>query len=34
VRAPRLPIAGAEREEILRIVRLAIETRPTLAHSG
>ncbi len=30
VRAPRLPLAGAEREEILQIVRHAIETRPAL----
>jgi 4-hydroxy-tetrahydrodipicolinate synthase len=34
VRSPRLPVAGAEREEILGIIRRAIETRPTLAHSG
>jgi 4-hydroxy-tetrahydrodipicolinate synthase len=30
VRAPRLPLEGAEREEILAIVRRAIATRPTL----
>jgi 4-hydroxy-tetrahydrodipicolinate synthase len=29
-RAPRLPIVGAEREEILRIIRHSIATRPTL----
>jgi 4-hydroxy-tetrahydrodipicolinate synthase len=29
VRAPRLPVAGREREEILAIVRRAIQTRPT-----
>ena len=28
VRAPRLPLVGAEREEILRIIRQAIATRP------
>ena len=28
VRAPRLPIAGEEREAILNIIRRAIETRP------
>lgn len=31
VRAPRLPIEGAEREEILGIIRRAIATRPSLA---
>jgi len=31
VRAPRLPLEGAEREEILGIIRRAIATRPTLA---
>lgn len=31
VRAPRLPLAGAEREEILGIIRRAIRTRPPLA---
>jgi 4-hydroxy-tetrahydrodipicolinate synthase len=30
VRAPRLPIEGAEREEILGIIRHAISTRPAL----
>ena len=30
VRAPRLPLVGAEREEILAIVRKAIATRPAL----
>jgi 4-hydroxy-tetrahydrodipicolinate synthase len=30
-RAPRLPIVGAEREEILGIIRHAIATRPSLA---
>ena len=29
VRAPRLPLAGAEREAILAIIRKAIQTRPT-----
>ena len=29
-RAPRLPIAGAEREEILQIIRQAIATRPMI----
>jgi 4-hydroxy-tetrahydrodipicolinate synthase len=32
VRAPRLPLEGAEREEILRIIRHAIATRPALPH--
>src|SRR5262249_30275638 len=31
VRAPRLPIVGAEREEILAVVRKAIATRPKVA---
>lgn len=31
VRPPRLPIAGAEREEILGLIRHAIATRPALA---
>jgi 4-hydroxy-tetrahydrodipicolinate synthase len=31
VRAPRLPIVGAEREEILGVIRHAIATRPALA---
>ena len=30
VRAPRLPIAGAEREEIVGLIRHALATRPTL----
>jgi 4-hydroxy-tetrahydrodipicolinate synthase len=30
VRAPRLPIEGAEREEILGVIRHALETRPAL----
>lgn len=30
VRAPRLPLVGAEREEILGIIRKAIATRPSL----
>ncbi|MGA1996252.1 MAG: dihydrodipicolinate synthase family protein [Bryobacteraceae bacterium] len=30
VRAPRLPLAGAERDEILAVIRKAIATRPTL----
>jgi 4-hydroxy-tetrahydrodipicolinate synthase len=34
VRSPRLPITGAEREEVLGIIRQAIATRPTPAHSG
>jgi dihydrodipicolinate synthase/N-acetylneuraminate lyase len=29
VRAPRLPLAGAEREEVLGIIRQAIKSRPT-----
>jgi 1-pyrroline-4-hydroxy-2-carboxylate deaminase len=29
VRAPRLPLAGKEREEVLAIVRRAVKTRPT-----
>ncbi|RLS80064.1 MAG: dihydrodipicolinate synthase family protein [Planctomycetota bacterium] len=29
VRAPRRPLAGAEREEVLRIIRTGIATRPT-----
>jgi len=29
VRAPRLPLTGKEREEILAVIRRAIETRPT-----
>jgi 4-hydroxy-tetrahydrodipicolinate synthase len=31
VRPPRLPLEGAEREEILGIIRKAIATRPVLA---
>ena len=31
VRAPKLPLVGAEREAILRIIRSAIATRPALA---
>jgi 4-hydroxy-tetrahydrodipicolinate synthase len=34
VRSPRLPIAGSEREEILGIIRRAMETRPALARLG
>jgi len=30
VRAPRLPLEGAEREEILGIIRRAVATRPAL----
>ncbi len=30
VRAPRLPLAGAERERVLSIINKGIETRPTL----
>ncbi|HYG77460.1 MAG TPA: dihydrodipicolinate synthase family protein [Planctomycetota bacterium] len=30
VRAPRLPLIGPEREEILRIIRRGIETRPNI----
>jgi 4-hydroxy-tetrahydrodipicolinate synthase len=29
VRAPRLPLVGREREEVLALVRQAIRTRPT-----
>jgi 4-hydroxy-tetrahydrodipicolinate synthase len=32
VRAPRLPLVGREREEILTLVRQAIQTRPTMSH--
>jgi 4-hydroxy-tetrahydrodipicolinate synthase len=28
VRAPRLPLVGKEREEILAVIRQAIKTRP------
>jgi 4-hydroxy-tetrahydrodipicolinate synthase len=31
VRAPRLPLVGREREEILGIIRQAIATRPQLS---
>jgi dihydrodipicolinate synthase/N-acetylneuraminate lyase len=31
VRAPRLTLAGSEREEVLRIIRRGLETRPALA---
>lgn len=31
VRAPRLPLAGEEREAVIRAVRQALETRPSLA---
>ena len=34
VRAPRLPIAGAEREEVLKIIRKGIETRPKVPAKG
>lgn len=30
VRAPRLPLAGEERDRILRVIRQAIATRPPL----
>jgi 4-hydroxy-tetrahydrodipicolinate synthase len=30
VRAPKLPLVGAEREQILGIIRKAIATRPVL----
>ena len=30
VRAPRLPLVGAEREQVLRIIRQGIETRPAV----
>ena len=30
VRAPRLPLTGAERENVLSIINKGIETRPTL----
>ena len=33
-RAPKLPIVGAEREEILKIIRTAIATRPKLNHAS
>jgi 4-hydroxy-tetrahydrodipicolinate synthase len=31
VRAPRRPLVGAEREEVLRVIRTALATRPTVA---
>ena len=31
VRAPKLPLVGAEREAILKIIRHAIATRPAMA---
>jgi dihydrodipicolinate synthase/N-acetylneuraminate lyase len=34
VRAPRLPITGEEREQVLAIIRHAIDTRPALAASA
>jgi 4-hydroxy-tetrahydrodipicolinate synthase len=34
VRAPRLPLAGAEREQVLAVVRKAIQTRPRLPAAG
>ncbi|MDB5391145.1 MAG: dihydrodipicolinate synthetase [Planctomycetaceae bacterium] len=33
VREPRLPLAGAEREHVLNIIRRGIETRPAIARS-
>jgi 4-hydroxy-tetrahydrodipicolinate synthase len=33
VRAPRLPLAGDERQQILKVIRRGIATRPTLAAS-
>jgi hypothetical protein len=33
VRAPRLPLVGAEREQILGIIRRAIATRPALGQA-
>jgi 4-hydroxy-tetrahydrodipicolinate synthase len=33
VRAPRLPLAGREREEILDLIRRAVRTRPALSKS-
>jgi 4-hydroxy-tetrahydrodipicolinate synthase len=30
VRAPRRPLAGAERERVLRVIRTALATRPTV----
>jgi 4-hydroxy-tetrahydrodipicolinate synthase len=34
VRAPRLPLVGAERERILRIIHHGIETRPRTSNKG
>lgn len=34
VRAPRLPLVGAEREQVLKIVRAGIESRPRIPKSG
>ena len=34
VRAPRLPLVGAEREQILGIIRKAIATRPSAEPAG
>jgi len=34
VRAPRLPVSGTEREEVLKIIRKGIETRPKLPAKG
>ena len=33
VRAPRRPLVGSEREEVLRIIREGIRTRPAATHS-
>jgi hypothetical protein len=32
VRAPRLPLVGKEREEVLAIIHKAIRTRPGASH--
>jgi 4-hydroxy-tetrahydrodipicolinate synthase len=32
LRAPRLPLAGAERERILKIIHHGIETRPAIVN--
>ena len=34
VRPPRLPLVGAERERILRLIRTAIQNRPDLRARG
>jgi 4-hydroxy-tetrahydrodipicolinate synthase len=34
VRSPRLPLSGAEREQILSIIRQAMEARPAMARLG